>query len=136
MTDTNRLIAEVVARNGIRLDAKDPAFCLVTLGELMFKEAAAKIVEDVRSAANDFTDTAERVQVRSGKILAQQINGALAGARQSLREEIQTVTAEATEKLTKLHQSNVKFVAYWIATGILLAVGIFVAGILVGWAWH
>ena len=136
MGDTKHLIAEVAARNGIRLDASDPAFCLVTLNELMLQEAATRIAEDVRLAARDFAVAAEKIQIRSGTILAQQINGALTTARQSLHEEIQAVTAETTEKFAKLHRSNAKFITYWIATGILVAAGIFAAGVLVGWAWH
>lgn len=136
MADTNRLIAEVAARNGIRIDAGDPAFCVVTLSELMLQEAGRNVAEDVRLAATEFVRTAEKVQIRSGTILAEQINEALTSSRQCLQQEIRTTTAEAAEKLTKLHQANVRFVAYWIATGIALAVGIFVSGVLVGWAWR
>jgi hypothetical protein len=37
------------------------------------------------------------------------------------------------EKLARLHESQMKWVTYWIVMGIVLAVGIFIAGVLVGW---
>jgi len=136
VAETNRLIAEVAARHGIRIDREDPAFCVVTLSELMLQDAGRTVADDVRLAASEFTRTAENVQIRSGTIVAQQINETLTAARQTLRQEIRAATAEATEKLTKLHQTNMRFVAYWIATGIVVALGLFIGGVFVGWAWH
>ena len=43
MLDTKRLIAEVVARNGIRIDPDDPAFALVTLVQLVLEESSRQI---------------------------------------------------------------------------------------------
>lgn len=136
MADTNRLIAEVAARNGVRIDANDPAFCVVTLTELILQEAANKVAEDVRQAADEFARAAEKVQIRTGTILAQQIREALATARRCLQDDVQAATAETTSKLSEFNRSRVKFVTYWIATGVVLTVGVFVAGVLVGWAVH
>ena len=38
MTDRKRMIGEVAARHGIRLEEDDPAFLLVTLAELAMQE--------------------------------------------------------------------------------------------------
>ena len=130
------MIAEVAARHRIRIDPADPAFCLVTLGELTLQEAAKRVAEEIRVAANEFTRTAEKVQIRSGTILAQQISEALTTAKQCFQEEIQAATAEASDKISSLHQRNLRFAGYWIATGVVLAVAVFIAGVAVGWAWH
>ena len=61
MLDVKRLISEVASRNGIRLDEDDPAFCLVTINQIVLEETAAKIVEDVRTATREFEQAAERV---------------------------------------------------------------------------
>jgi len=46
MLDVKRLIAEVAARNGIRIDPDDPAFCLVTLKQMVSEEAGQKMRQE------------------------------------------------------------------------------------------
>ena len=60
MPDVKRLIAEVAARNGIRIDPEDPAFCLVTLNQLVLEEAADKFVEEIRTATGEFQSAVGR----------------------------------------------------------------------------
>ena len=53
MLDTKRLIAEVAARNGIRVDPDDPAFALVTLVQLVLEESSRQITDDMRASIAD-----------------------------------------------------------------------------------
>lgn len=46
MLDVKRLIAGVAARNGIRIDPDDPAFCLVTLKQMVSEEAGQKMRQE------------------------------------------------------------------------------------------
>src|SRR5437870_7782072 len=78
MPDVKRLIAEVAARNGIRIDSDDPAFCLVTLNQLILEEAGLKVAEEIRAATSDFQDAVRKIEGRAGVIFAQELKDALA----------------------------------------------------------
>src|ERR1051326_5278763 len=69
MPDVKRLIAEVATRNGIRLDPDDPAFCLVTLNQLLLDEAGDKLAAEVRKTTKEFEDAVRKVEARFGGIL-------------------------------------------------------------------
>ncbi len=68
--DVEKLIGEVAARNGIRIEPDDPAFALVTLNQLVLEEAVKNLVREIRAATADFESAAERVQSRVGAMLA------------------------------------------------------------------
>jgi hypothetical protein len=70
--DVEKLIGEVAARNGIRIEPDDPAFALVTLNQLVLEEAIKNLVTEIRAAIADFESAAERVQNRVGTILARE----------------------------------------------------------------
>jgi hypothetical protein len=61
MLDTKRLIAEVAARNGIRVDPDDPAFALVTLVQLVLEESSRQISDDVRASIAEFERSVQKV---------------------------------------------------------------------------
>jgi hypothetical protein len=71
--DVEKLIGEVAARNGIRIEPDDPAFALVTLNQLILEEAVRNLVGEIRAATADFESAAERVQTRAGAMLASEI---------------------------------------------------------------
>jgi urease accessory protein UreH len=68
--DVEKLIGEVAARNGIRIEPDDPAFALVTLNQLVLEEAVRNLVNEIRAATSDFECAAERIQNRAGAMLA------------------------------------------------------------------
>lgn len=136
MLDTKRLISEVAVRNGILIDEKDPAFCLITLSELVLEEAAKRIADDIRLAAGDFERAAETVQARAGMVLAQQINEVLGTARQRFENEIQAAAIQTKDRWMGLHQFQMKLTTHWIATGLVSAVIILGIGILIGLRLH
>ena len=72
--DVERLIGEVAARNGIRIEPDDPAFALVTLNQLVLEEAARNLVTEIRAATADFKSAAERVQSRAGSMFARMLS--------------------------------------------------------------
>jgi hypothetical protein len=122
MPDVKRLIAEVASRNGIRIDPDDPAFCLVTLNQLILEEAGEKLAAEVRTATKEFEDAVHRVEGRVGVILGRQLketltslrhNGAMADRRQARRTS-----------------------AGRLAICIISAALIFICGVMVGMALH
>ena len=122
MPDVKRLIAEVATRNGIRIDPDDPAFCLVTLNQLILEEAGDKFVAEVRSATRDFEDAVHKVEGRIGVILGRQLKETIASLRHN------DVLAE--------RRPNRRRRAGGIAVCILSAVIIFICGVVVGTALH
>ncbi|MBX6329770.1 MAG: hypothetical protein IRY89_14470 [Pseudolabrys sp.] len=60
--DVEKLIGEVAARNGIRIEPDDPAFALVTLNQLVLEDAVKILVREIHAATADFESAAERVQ--------------------------------------------------------------------------
>ncbi len=132
MADTKRLIAEVAAKNGIRLDSDDPAFALVTLNELVLEGAALRVVEKIQAANRDFERTAEQLQIRAGSILAKEITGAMAAAKSDFANNVEEASAKAMEKLTRLQQFGQKFAVHWIIAGVLAALILFGLGVLLG----
>ena len=50
--DPKRIIAEIAARHGIKLDAKDPMMAVVTLNELALVQFMTPMVERIEAAEN------------------------------------------------------------------------------------
>ena len=53
MIDQKRLIGEVAAKNGIRLEPDDPAFALVTLNETVLQDASAALTQEIRAVSSE-----------------------------------------------------------------------------------
>jgi hypothetical protein len=83
MTDRKRMIGEVAARHGIRLEEDDPAFLLVTLAELAMQDAQGEFLAAVGQATVEYEQSAERIQKRIGESLAKAVSGALRGSSAS-----------------------------------------------------
>ena len=122
MPDVKRLIAEVANRNGIRLDPDDPAFCIVTLNQLLLEEAGEKFAAEVRKATKEFEDAVREVEGRIGMILARQLKDTIA----ALREIEVTVSPKV----------NRRYSALAVAICVLSAGIIFAGGVAVGMAFR
>ncbi|MGJ5814873.1 hypothetical protein [Paludibaculum fermentans] len=71
--DLKRLAAEVSVQHGIRIDPDDPMMAVVTLNRLVFEQAVAQVLDSMQMAVRDFEAAAEKVEVRAGGVLAQEI---------------------------------------------------------------
>lgn len=71
--DLKRLAAEVSAQHGIRVDPDDPMMAVVTLNRLVFEHAIAQVLERVQASVKDFETAADKVQIRAGGVLAQEV---------------------------------------------------------------
>lgn len=74
--DINRLMAEAVARHGVKLDANDPAVVIVTLNRLMLEEAVRGVADEIRDAAKEFDAAGERLQKGIGVAVAREVTRA------------------------------------------------------------
>src|ERR1043165_1056728 len=84
--DNKRLVAEVSAQHGIRLDPDDPMMAVVTLNRLVFEQAIGAVLDKVTSAARDFDQSANKVQIRAGGILAQEVRDAVTAIKSELAQ--------------------------------------------------
>ena len=119
MLDAKHLISEVAARNGIRIDEDDPAFCLVTLNQVILEDVTAKVVGEVRSATRDFESAVESVHKRAGVVVAEQLKGCLDAYRRLTVQE---------SALSFARSDRIR----WCAVGLFSGLLIFVAGVLAG----
>jgi hypothetical protein len=71
--DINRLMAEAIARHGVKLDMNDPAIVIVTLNRLMLEDAVHEVADEIRKAAKEFEAAGERLQKGVGTALAREI---------------------------------------------------------------
>ena len=131
--DRRRLIGEVAARHGIRLDEDDPALVLVTLTELMLLEAKEEFSESARRATADFLDAADGVQSRVGSGIAMAIRKEIADARKVLAADLRAANVRAGELVSQVHRAHEKPVRYmWVTVGLLAGLLMFLAGYAAG----
>jgi hypothetical protein len=130
--DLKRLAAEVSVQHGIRIDPDDPMMAVVTLNRLVFEQAVAQVLDRVQSAVRDFETATEKVQVRAGGVLAQEVRECAA----TLREEIVKVVGRADSSLSKSPAStnSASPVAgtVWLVAGLGLALMLFAFGVWLG----
>jgi PAB1-binding protein PBP1 len=67
--DRKRVIGEVAARHGVRLEEDDPAFLLVTIAEIALRDAQAEFVQVIRRSIAEQEAAGERIQTRMGEAL-------------------------------------------------------------------
>src|SRR4051794_16435075 len=73
--DRKRIIGEVAARHGVRLEEDDPAFMLVTIAELALKDAQQDFLNASALQINVFEKALERVQRLAGESLGKSLGG-------------------------------------------------------------
>lgn len=133
MIDVKRLIGEVAARDGIRVEPGDPAFALVTLNQLVLEDAAEQIREHVRAGVAEFTEAVRKTESRAGRILAEQVKDAAAEVRRELERDVEKARLEATQIVFAVHRAHTKAALIrWGAAGVIAAAGLFAAGLCVG----
>jgi hypothetical protein len=133
MIDVNRLIAEVAARDGIRVEPGDPAFALVTLNELVLEDAAVQLREHIRAGMADFTEAVRKTETRAGGVLAEQVKDAVAELRRELERDVEKARLEANQIVYAVHEAHTKAaLVRWAAAGAIAAAGLFAGGLSIG----
>ena len=124
--DLKRLAAEVSVQHGIRIDPDDPILAVVTLNRLVFEQAVAQVLERVQLAVRDFEAATEKVQVRAGGILAQEVRDCGLAMRQqiaiALEESLDTRRLKCGDGVPRK----------WLFVGCVVARGLFALGMWVG----
>jgi hypothetical protein len=129
--DTKQAIAKVAERHGILLRPDDPAFALVTLNELVLEAMAKKLIEQMNASINQFSAAAEKIQVRAGTALADEVRASIELVRIGLHVDLEVAGLKARELVMEVHQAHSRrnFVR-WLSVGLLAALALLICGAL------
>jgi hypothetical protein len=64
--DRKKIVGEVAARHGIRLDEDDPAMVMATIAEIAFRDAQAQLAGAIRAETAEFARVSGEVQEKAG----------------------------------------------------------------------
>jgi hypothetical protein len=131
--DLKRLAAEVSVQHGIRVDPDDPMMAVVTLNRLVFEQAVGQVLERVQASVRDFETATDKVQVRAGGALAQEVRDCAVAMRQEVEKAFEDFRRAGTN--TQTHAAGIPSTRggqKWIVLGLALALSLFGLGIWVG----
>jgi hypothetical protein len=133
MIDVHRLIGEVAARDGIRVEPGDPAFALVTLNQLVLEDAVKQIEQHIHAGIAEFTDAVHKTEDRAGRILADEVKAAAAELRMELQRDIESAQVGAKEIVCEIRRAHTRAALIrWGAIGVLSAATMFGTGLWIG----
>ena len=131
--EIKRLAAEVSLQHGIRIDPDDPIMAVVTLNRLVLENMLNEGLRSIRTAAQEFNHAAERVQVRAGSAVGQEVRECVALIRGELQKDIDEARVHACELVEELHRVQSRWsIIRWIAAGILGGAVLFAGGFYSG----
>lgn len=122
MLDVKRLIGEVAAQNGIRLEPDDPAFALVTLNQLVLEETAKRLCDQVSITLAQFTESLSKGEHLAGKALAHEIRAVSVEIRTDLAADLHQM-----QSANRAHTVNVSSYI-WLAIGMLTGTALTAVG--------
>lgn len=128
--DLKRLAAEVSVQHGIRVDPDDPMMAVVTLNRLVFEQAVDQVLERIQTSVRDFETAADKVQVRAGAVLAQEVRDSGVVMRQEIGKlltDFRRVEPEGQNGIAGGGSGK-----QWLLKGLSLALVLFALGIWVG----
>jgi hypothetical protein len=123
--DVRRLIAEVAARNGIRVEPDDPAFALVTLNQLVLEDFVTRMDERIHLGIAEFVDAIYKTEARAGKILGAEVRESAAAVREELQRDVEAARIGGLELIRQLHRQHV-----WVGLFVRCGTDILVAATL------
>jgi len=135
MPDTKRMISEVAAENGIRIEPGDPLFALVTMNRMVFEEAAQVYFEHNQQLIAEFKESMTRAEARAGSMLAEKVKAATEKIREGLQCDIQLAGMRASEYVHRVNEAHRRpAIIRWSVVGLLAAILIFAVGIGLGFS--
>ena len=132
-SEIKRLAAEVSVQHGIRVDPDDPIMAVVTLNRLMLERVIANAANLIGDATQEFNHATERVQIRAGSVVAQEVREAVASIRAEIQKDIESARLNARELINELHQTQWQSRRrWWPVLGLMAGAGLFAAGVFAG----
>jgi hypothetical protein len=134
--DYKRIAAELTARHGICVKPDDPLMAAATLLELVLEDSRKKFTTELQQVLGQFASAAERIQVRSGAALAQELKQATAAVRQEISRQADSTRPDARASVPAERSRRNEISWQWLAAGWVSAALLFVSGLLAGWISH
>jgi hypothetical protein len=133
MPDLQRLVAEVAARNKIRIEPDDPLFAVVTLNQLVLEETAECLLRRVEATIAGFETSIHQTENRAGRVLAQRLKESLAEAQRALQNQADSIWVRAQESATRLQKVRTRIaLVCWAALGVGCVLAVFWCGVWAG----
>ena len=126
LEEIKRLAAEVSAAHGIRLDPDDPMMAVVTLNRLALEQVSSGLLKALTEATRELNDAVERVQVRAGAVIAEELKTQVVTARRELKIEASALAVPRESGFQSQQRT------LWLAVGLVAALGLFGAGFCLG----
>lgn len=131
--DLKRLAAEVSVQHGIRVDPDDPMMAVVTLNRLVFEQAIAQVLERVQGSVREFETAADKVQVRAGGALAQEVRDCGLAMKQEVGKALEEFQRVVPTRQTVANRSRPTLSEQkWLVVGLALAIAVFCLGLWMG----
>lgn len=131
--DKKRLVGEMAARYGIRMDESDPALAIISLNQLVLEESIQVICEQLRERITEFEASARKLETRAGQVLATQVRESASEIRKQLREDTHTASLRCREMLHQIQEAHRRpALLRWAAIGIVFGFILFCCGVWVG----
>jgi hypothetical protein len=129
--DVKRIIAEVAAQNGIRVEADDPVFALVTINKLVLEEALQRVADLVQKRTAEYLSAFDRCESMAGRTLAEDVRKAAEQIRRGMESDISAAGTRAREIVEQVNAANRRpLMIQWFVMGLSTAAGFFGLGAL------
>ncbi len=137
MPDTKRMISEVAAENGIRVEPGDPLFALVTMNRLVLEESATAYYDYNQKLIAEFLESMKRAEVLAGSMLAQKVKESAEKMREGLQGDIHIAGLKAREYVHLVNEAHRRpAIIRWVSVGLVAAVAILASGVWLGTLLH
>jgi hypothetical protein len=137
MQDVKRLISEVAAQNGIRVEPDDPLFALVTINRIVLEEATQELQDQIQARFAEFDASYQKAERRAGSVLAQMVKASAEQMRQGLQSDIQEAGLKARESVHLVNEAHRRpALIRWSAVGLAAGALLFGGGVWLGTLLH
>ena len=137
MPDIKRMISEVAAENGIRVEPGDPLFALVTMNRMVFEESAKRYYDYNQQLIAEFNESMKRAEMRAGSMLAQMVKESAEKMREGLQGDIHIAGLKAREYVHRVNEAHRRpAIIRWVSVGLVAAAAIFASGVWFGPCFH
>ena len=137
MLDVKRLISEVAVQNGIRVEADDPLFALVTMNRIVLDEATQKLQDQIQARIAEFEASMQKAERRAGSMLGQMVKESAEQMRQGLQRDIHMAGLKAREFVHLVNEGHRRpALIRWSAVGLIAGTLLFGGGVWLGTLLH
>ena len=127
------IIGAIAAKHGILFKPSDAAFALVTINEMLLERSGRELVERIDRRLKEFESSFERLQVRAGTLLAQDIKEAAEEISEELHRDMDADRVSATELVLRVEAAHTRWaLVRWAAIGLVCGAVLFGSGVWFG----